>query len=369
MNDAETKSTEVNNAKIIDAVANTAEMGNANKYKAAFSRIRTSVIIDLEDYHAMKKPRYLYKKRIAFAVAVICLIAALSTAALAAGYWFGLRDLALPTDTAPPASTGADSPDIQNPSNPSDSTSSPDPQDPSGNPPVTENPHGPARISLQGYAGSPECKALVEWTDFLAGYDQDGSILAAIGSGDTGLDYTYFLYGCYTQEMADKLDEIAGKYALSLHGGMTFYANVDELMGAIADRRFLGDGISAYPGYVYEDGTFQFPGGFVVFDPNYGGSGAYGLMPLEMRRCPKGTMDYVALGIGSFDDYTEWVYETDCGVTVCLAQSAYKSLIIAELDNAFVTVNVLVDMPHNRIAMPASALEALADAIDFTALK
>lgn len=46
----------------------------------------------------------------------------------------------------------------------------------------------------------------------------------------------------------------------------------------------------------------------------------------QFRYCAKGSLDYVSLNIGNADDYTEWTYETACGVKVSLFQSAYKSL-------------------------------------------
>jgi len=89
------------------------------------------------------------------------------------------------------------------------------------------------------------------------------------------------------------------------------------------------------------------------------------LISFQFRYCTKGVFDYIALNINNFEDYTQWSYETACGITVNLAQSTYKSLIIVELDNAFVTVNILGG--SDEFSMPE--LEAFADTLDLTLLK
>ena len=115
------------------------------------------------------------------------------------------------------------------------------------------------RISLQGYADSTESKAFAEWLEFRENYDADHKILNEIGNGDTGLKLTHLMYGAYTQEMADKLDEIAAKYGLHLHTDSSAH-DAEELMEVVAGRSFIGDGVTPISGYVYEDGTFKLEG-------------------------------------------------------------------------------------------------------------
>ena len=69
-------------------------------------------------------------------------------------------------------------------------------------------------LSLAGVEGSPEHEADVEWQEFLESYDQDESILAAVGNSPTGFEEEYGEYLCYRQEMADKIEEICEKYGL-----------------------------------------------------------------------------------------------------------------------------------------------------------
>ena len=81
-------------------------------------------------------------------------------------------------------------------------------------------------ISLQGYADSPEFQATGEWLEFEDGYDRDFSIVTAFDEEvkRTGVDpfeEKYGAYLIYSQEMADKVDEITAKYNLQLHKNLS----------------------------------------------------------------------------------------------------------------------------------------------------
>ena len=69
-------------------------------------------------------------------------------------------------------------------------------------------------ISVQGYAGSPEYQAALAWAEFQHSYDRDGAELQRVGNAPTGFEekYRFNGYHVYTQEMADRLDEIAAQY-------------------------------------------------------------------------------------------------------------------------------------------------------------
>ena len=73
-----------------------------------------------------------------------------------------------------------------------------------------ETQKNPMYLSIQGV----HMDALAEWLEFTENYDRDGTImLEADKSGsEWDLPDSYHLtYGCYSQEMIDKLDEIAAK--------------------------------------------------------------------------------------------------------------------------------------------------------------
>jgi hypothetical protein len=217
-------------------------------------------------------------------------------------------------------------------------------------------------ISLQGYAGSPEYQAALAWAEFKHGYDRDGSELRKVGNKPTEWDekYNFNGYGVYTQEMADKIDAIAAQYGLALHSGGTQFGTVAEL-----ESRF-GDFLSTYQygGYFYEDGTFQ-------CDCNQNG------IDFQLRRSMKGVLDTVTLNVNDADQFEQWEYQTACGKTVLLALGPQKALILADLEDAFVAVNVLAGSQTppaeakgamNLGPVTAQWVEALADSIDFSLL-
>lgn len=119
-------------------------------------------------------------------------------------------------------------------------------------------------ISLQGLQGSVEYQAAKEWQDFLHSYDTEGEILAEIGNNPTGLEDLGLFYQVYTQEMYDKLEEIADKYDLKLHSEMNLVSQ-EELDYRVGGS-FMGEDLSRGWAYIYENGTFQFDGEALIGD-------------------------------------------------------------------------------------------------------
>lgn len=302
-------------------------------YQSTFSQVHSSRSIRWEDYQTMKKTRR-PMSRLAVLAAVVCLLAALSTVAVAADL-FGLRSLLLGR---------------QNVTMPVDPAT--------GDQPVETV----DVISLSGYVDTAESRALAEWQAFLSGYDVAGAAQAA-DKNPGALEEKYNLYQVYNREMADKLDEIVKKYDLALHTNMAVL--MPEEWSTVAGQFTLA-GNTAYSGYIYEDGTFAYDG-----DAELPG---YGLVDYQFRRSVKGSFNEVILNVGDVSQYQEWVYETGCGQAVTLALGRDKGLIIADLGDSFVTVNVLAGTETDPDDVFSSGpffqadLEALADSFDFTVL-
>lgn len=71
-------------------------------------------------------------------------------------------------------------------------------------------------ITPYGRSGDAIQQALKEWYEFQESYDPDGALLTDEPDiPDIPNQYEY-TYSCYTQEMVDKVDEIAAKYNLKL---------------------------------------------------------------------------------------------------------------------------------------------------------
>lgn len=213
-----------------------------------------------------------------------------------------------------------------------------------------------AVISLSGYIDSPEAQALAEWNSFLEEYDKDYAIRDQIGNEPLeGSRIDWSFYGIYTQEMGEKLDEIAKKYGLKLHTECNVI-NQEELMkrvgGCFMDKEALTWA------YMYEDGYFHVEGDVKLPDSV--------TVEIQMIRCVKGTFNDVVLGIENVDEYTEWQYLSDCGESVLLGLAPSKALIFADFEDCFVSVNVLCG---SESGMTKESLQELANMIDFSILK
>ncbi len=297
---------------------------NRNDLYRAMEYIDDKIIENSEVRKTMKYQRK-FTKRTLMLVAVLCLLTAFATAAFATNF-FGLRN----------ALVNSNDPEIK------------------------------SMISLSGYTDSNEYKAAAEWNAFTESYDPDGAIINQTDAEDIenlGLLDKYINYNAYTKEMADKLDEITAKYGLSLHDGFK-EMSFEEGNTTIGDfvitdydhEEFTDDAYSSIlGGYIYDDGTFRYDG---IFNATAGRLS----VDYQFSRSAKGVLDTIFLNIGDIEDYQEQVIVTDSGVELTAAISEYKSVIIAEFDSCFVTINV---MGGTDIGITFDDLKDLANTFDF----
>lgn len=213
-------------------------------------------------------------------------------------------------------------------------------------------------ISLQGYADSPEYQATGEWIKFEDSYDRDFSIVTAFDEETkrTGVDpFTekYGAYNIYSQEMADKVDEITAKYNLQLHQNLSD-CNTDIVREKCGD--VFTEEVFAV-GYMYDDGTFQL-------------DGTYKNIEFQIRRCMRGYFDTVYLNVGNIDNYEQWTYVTKDGYTVYLGiRSDGHAVISIDLEDCFVSMNIMPwDSDLNQVIHTREELEDLVDQINFSLL-
>ena len=315
------------------------------RYKEVFSQIHPMKEFDPEEL-CMKKPYRSITKKVVGIAAVVALLASLCLTAYAVNL-FGLRDLLLPQQQ-----------EVKLPIAPEDIGPDGLPSD------QKQETYMADMISLAGYGDTPESRALAEWQAFLNTYDRDEAIIGSIGNSPTGFEKDYGLYMVYTQEMADKLDEIVAKYGLKLHTTMLMIGPNEEIEDQIG-AAFLREN-RAFSAYMYEDGTFKFDGEIDLED--------YGHLDYQFLRCVRGSFTDVILNIVDINTYTEWSYTTQSGIPVTLALAPRKALIIADLPDSFVTVNVLAgtETPVGDIfshgPFHADDLERFANSFDFSAL-
>lgn len=314
-------------------------MSNRTLYQETFSQVHGSQTLRWEELERMN--RRTGWKRLVMLAAAVALAAALSGLAVAANF-FGLRDVLLPEKGSVYAT------------------------DENGTVIPGEYEYKDF-VSLSGWGDTPESQALAEWQAFLDSYDQDGAIIHEIGNDPTGFEDQYGNYLVYTQEMADRLEEIIGKYGLRLHSWMEVV--LPETWSA-AVGNFYKENVTPYSGYIYENGTFRFDGDAEL---GAGELKGYGTIEYQFSRSVKGTLDDVALNIGDLSDFEEWGYQAADGTSVTLGLGARnRSLILADLRDGFVLVNVLAgreaDDTFSSGSIGREELEALADSFLYSAL-
>ena len=222
-------------------------------------------------------------------------------------------------------------------------------------------------ISLQGTLESPEYKACKEWREFEQQYDADGSILAQVGNSIVGLGEYEEIYGCYTQEMVDKADEICEKYQLEKLTGFEIIEDYNDFLSKVGVGDFMKgpseEGTNTMlASYFYQNGAFHVEGTATLTKPSPVTVG------YQFKRSMKGVFDVVMLNVGDLDNYKQWEYTTSNGETVLLASSSNKSLIMADKEKSFVVINVLSDMEPNGSGVSVEALEELAEIFDFSVI-
>jgi hypothetical protein len=290
-------------------------------------------------HHVKKKS---FKKLIGIAAAAV-LVMALGITALATDL-FGIRELVIRSGEKP-----SESPEIS----PSDIGAEQSPA-------ISASGSETDLIVLQGYPDSNEYKASEEWVIFCRSYDPDGSIALGIGNAPNEYTEAYPMYLVYTQEMANKLEEIIAKYGLKLHSTIVTASGTAEFIYAAGTGNFLGHSESynaVLGGYAYDDGSFHYDGEAFI-------SGSK--ISYQLGNYVKGTFSDTYLNIGDADSYEEWSYKTSSGVPVYLALSESKALVIADLKHSFVTINVLSGTADGETKITKDVLQQFADSFDFT---
>ena len=305
------------------------------EYREMFSRLHTSIDEEaiIMNQKRQRKPR--------IAALVLAAVLVLALAAGAAAVWqHRFQDLiVLGTRTPSPDTT----PQMV------------DPEDPR---PAYEDLHlrGWSSLSLQGFAGSPEFEAAKEWAEFLDGYDRDREIWNSVNeNGRTPAEfmqeYTANQYNVYSQEMADELHRIAEKYGLALHTGGSVSMTIPELEERVGD--FLP--VTEMGGNYNADGTCS-----AVCRTENGEQ-------YVLYRSMKGVLDTWTIPVRDAESFEQWTYRTACGVTVLICLSEETGWIVADLEQSFVTVRVLLDSQYPDPST-GEQLQAIADSIDFSIL-
>lgn len=201
--------------------------------------------------------------------------------------------------------------------------------------------HAPiTQLSLQG----TNMEALAEWVDFTNNYDKDLTIAAEAdrtGSAWKEIPDNYHLtYGCYSQEMVDKLDEITRKYNLNLLSAYIpcEHYEGDVILGSLGlDSLIESDKLSNIEyggGYFFPEGTFNIDMTISLDAGNWKWENARS----SYRYSTKDFFDPVIGGIDATEEYRQWNYTRKDGQTVLLVLNDETARIYADLPDAFVSI-------------------------------
>lgn len=229
------------------------------------------------------------------------------------------------------------------------------------------------QLSLQG----ANMEALSEWLAFTNTYDQDLEIAgqadeAAKAGNPWDIPENYHVvYGCYSQEMVDKLNEIVEKYDLKLLSTDILCQHYESsvLLGALGLNSLIATDKAAdveyYGGYFYPEGTFSTDLTISFGANEWKLENAYA----GYRYSVKEFFDPVCGSIGEIDDYTQWNYTRGDGKTVLLVLNKDTTArIYADLPDAFISIYIepVIWVNGEKMPMTAPVLEQVSELFDFS---
>ena len=227
-------------------------------------------------------------------------------------------------------------------------------------------------ITPYGRSGDAIQQALKEWYEFQESYDQDHALMTNepdIPNIPNQYEYTY---SCYTQEMVDKVNEIAAKYNLKL------------LKEWIPFQRYQSDIFLEETGIqslLLPDSGAQITGMAGMLYPPYNFSMEFNLVTENagtlMTSYGYARKDYFPRafpGGMDIDAYEQWDHTTPGGTKLLLALSSKgQGEIIAEQENAMIMISIdgnratsHTNYPDASEVMTKAELESIADQFDYS---
>lgn len=225
-------------------------------------------------------------------------------------------------------------------------------------------------INFAGITGSPEQKASAQWYEFTGSYDPDHALMTNVGDDpDIPNNYEY-VYGCYTQEMVDKLDEIKNENRVQLLEAQIPIQRyqADIAMEALGKTSLLREDTDASmgqaSGFLFAPFNFKLEYDFTI----PGDSHKWGdRMSVTEIYNHNGYLPYNGYWLVDLSTYQQWNYTTSQGTALLLAlNSTGQGFIICQLDSGILSISISgFDFDKNKIPEKGT-LEALAEVFDFT---
>lgn len=225
-------------------------------------------------------------------------------------------------------------------------------------------------LLLLGLQGGANQQALEEWLAFTGSYDQD--LTLSQEADRTGslweLPENHLIYGCYTEEMSQKLTEIAKKYRLQLLSPLeSFEWNEGN---ALLESLNLEGLLSDNTGAVYQDGFAHLDGTFTLnltlsrkFDGFSWNQGS-----VSCHYSQKASFDPNTDFMSPSQAYTQWEYTRTDGRQVLLVLSPTTARVYADLPKAFVSIHLTpsISVDGQQVPMTQEALQQLAEVFDLS---
>ncbi|MBQ6720405.1 MAG: hypothetical protein IJN20_08690 [Oscillospiraceae bacterium] len=226
-------------------------------------------------------------------------------------------------------------------------------------------------LSLFGHSGDNVQKATAEWFAFLETYDPDGELV------DNNPDHAEipnqyeYTYGCYTPEMAAKVDEIAAKYNLKLlEEWLPFQAWQSDIFLEESGIHSLVRPDSAAE-VTRLSGMFYPPYNFDV-DIELSADSLENDLWITVLYARKDYFPRDYPGGTDLSLYEQWDYTAPDGTALLLAlNNKGRGYVIAELDNAMMILSVDGNYsssayPTEEEIMTREELEAAAAVFDYS---
>lgn len=191
---------------------------------------------------------------------------------------------------------------------------------------------------LQNVEDSPNYQAAKEWDAFLSLYDVDKSILHSLSNEEVNaFSEEYYSYTCYTEEMANQIDNICQKYGLQKRGipqheqsmqTICYVLHTNSLISPTPNIQ-IDDGI----GYIYRSGTFKFEANTQISQIEDTGI-------FDLYCAAKTDFDDSYMVIDDIGNYEQWEYTRTDGRNVLIVLEPNAAYVFCNNTNYFLQASL-----------------------------
>lgn len=229
-------------------------------------------------------------------------------------------------------------------------------------------------LNIASLMDTPAQKASTQWYEFTRDYDPDHALMT--NEPDIpGIANNYeYIYSCYTQEMVDKLDEIAKENQVKLLQARVPVDRwgTDIAMEALGRTSLFREGANVEPAPV--QGMLYAPYNFrLMYSLTLTGEEAAWKQMVYVTEVYQhnGYIPRDSIWALDLDDYQQWNYTTSQGIQVLLAVNhTGNGLMICPKENGVLSVSISGNNTGSAYPEPdqvpgKEAMEAFAEVIDF----